>query len=79
MNPARYWICGGDEGAKEGELQQELCLTAAGVGASGKARAARETNERRQLQCSGFMFADRRQKQCGGNWWSNQRKKTCIE
>lgn len=52
MNRACYRSCGGDVGW----LEQELCLTAAGVSARGKARAARDTNERRQLQVSGFTF-----------------------
>lgn len=51
MNRACYRRCGGDEGW----LEQELCLTA-GVSARGKARAAQETNERRQLQVSGLTF-----------------------
>lgn len=33
-------------------------MTAAGVSARGKARAAWETNERRQLQISGFTFSE---------------------
>lgn len=53
MNRACYWSCGGDEGC----LEQDLCLTAASVSARGKARAAWETNERRQLQFSGFTFS----------------------
>lgn len=52
MNRACYRSCGGDGGW----LEQELCLTAAGVSARGKKRAARDTNERRQLRVSGFTF-----------------------
>lgn len=66
MNQACYWSCGGDEGAAEGWLEHELCLTAAGIGATGNARAAWRLTKGGSSSSHDSLFADGWQKHGGG-------------